>query len=201
MTSNLSSRQCSPCVCVRGCVCVDVVTVMYCIDKAAVIDCVFYCHAATDERPAGKRGAVQQCAGPRRSSDHGATSCLKHHQGQSTLSSTWPRCALMNVNHSEFYWSKRWWGGSGISWTICKSVAPHSRQITTPVAHHAKPEITQNVKLKQTHKKLNWNLNQPLTFKNCSCVCAYHCEQMSYTQHRIVLIIFPLVMQVVRYYY
>ena len=33
------------------------------------------------------------------------------------------------VNHSGFYWSKRWWGGSGISWTICKSFAPHSRQI------------------------------------------------------------------------
>ena len=36
-----------------------------------------------------------------------------------------------------FYWSKRWWGGSGISWTICKSFAPHSRQITTPVPHHS----------------------------------------------------------------
>jgi len=26
-------------------------------------------------------------------------------------------------------------GGSGISWTICKSLAPHSRQITMQ-AHH-----------------------------------------------------------------
>jgi len=26
---------------------------------------------------------------------------------------------------------------SGIRWTICKAFAPHSRQITTPVAHHA----------------------------------------------------------------
>jgi len=33
------------------------------------------------------------------------------------------------VNHSGFYWSKRWWGSSSISWTICKSFAPHSRQI------------------------------------------------------------------------
>jgi len=40
------------------------------------------------------------------------------------------------VNHSGFYWSTRWWGGSGISWTICKSFAPCSRQITTPVSHH-----------------------------------------------------------------
>ena len=28
-------------------------------------------------------------------------------------------------------------GGSGISWTICKSFAPHSRQITTAVPHHS----------------------------------------------------------------
>jgi len=28
-------------------------------------------------------------------------------------------------------------GGSGISWTICKSFAPHSRQITMPVPHHS----------------------------------------------------------------
>jgi len=41
------------------------------------------------------------------------------------------------VNHSGFYWSKRWWGGSGISWTICKSFASCSRQITTPVPHHS----------------------------------------------------------------
>jgi len=27
-------------------------------------------------------------------------------------------------------------GGSGISWTICKSFTPHSRQITMPVSHH-----------------------------------------------------------------
>jgi len=41
------------------------------------------------------------------------------------------------VNHSGFYWSKRWLGGSGISWTICKSFAPRFRQITTPVPHHS----------------------------------------------------------------
>jgi len=28
-------------------------------------------------------------------------------------------------------------GGSGISWTICKSFAPHSRQITMPTPHHS----------------------------------------------------------------
>jgi len=29
------------------------------------------------------------------------------------------------------------WDGSGISWTICKQSAPHSRQITTPTCHHS----------------------------------------------------------------
>jgi len=28
-------------------------------------------------------------------------------------------------------------GGSGISWTICKSFAPHSRQITTLAPYHS----------------------------------------------------------------
>ena len=29
------------------------------------------------------------------------------------------------------------WDGSGISWTMCKQSAPHSRQITTPTPHHS----------------------------------------------------------------
>jgi len=28
-------------------------------------------------------------------------------------------------------------GGTGISWTICKSFAPHFRQVTMPVTHHS----------------------------------------------------------------
>jgi len=32
---------------------------------------------------------------------------------------------------------ERWWGGSSISWTICKSFAPRSRQKTMPVPHHS----------------------------------------------------------------
>jgi len=32
-------------------------------------------------------------------------------------------------NYSGFYWSIRWWGGSGISWTICKLFTLCSRQI------------------------------------------------------------------------
>jgi len=41
------------------------------------------------------------------------------------------------VNHSGFYWSMRWPGGSGISWTICKSFAPCSRNLTTTVPHYS----------------------------------------------------------------
>ena len=37
-----------------------------------------------------------------------------------------------------------------------------------------------------------------LNFKNCSCVCAYH---MCTTQHRTVLIIFPVVLQTVEMFY
>jgi len=40
-------------------------------------------------------------------------------------------------NHYGFYWSKRWRGGIGISWSICKSFAPRSRQITTPIPYHS----------------------------------------------------------------
>ena len=32
---------------------------------------------------------------------------------------------------------QRLWGDSGISWTVCKSFAPRSRQITMPTPHHS----------------------------------------------------------------
>jgi len=41
------------------------------------------------------------------------------------------------LNESGFQWSKRWWDGSGISWTICKSFAPCYRQTTMPAPHHS----------------------------------------------------------------
>jgi len=53
------------------------------------------------------------------------------------FSGTIGSASTRKVNHSGFYCSKRWWGGSGISWTICKSFAPRSRQITTPIPHHS----------------------------------------------------------------
>ena len=47
------------------------------------------------------------------------------------------KSAPERLNQSEFQWSKRRWVGSGISWTICKSLAPHFRQITTPAPHRS----------------------------------------------------------------
>jgi len=47
------------------------------------------------------------------------------------------KLAPKRLNNSGFYGSKRWWGGSGISWTMCKSFAPRSRQITTPEHQHS----------------------------------------------------------------
>jgi len=32
---------------------------------------------------------------------------------------------------------QRWWGGSGINWTICKSFASYSRQITMTTPYHS----------------------------------------------------------------
>jgi len=40
-------------------------------------------------------------------------------------------------NQSGFLWSKRWLGGSGISWMTFKSLAPVSSQITMPACHHS----------------------------------------------------------------
>jgi len=48
-----------------------------------------------------------------------------------------PFSGTRKANHSGFFWSKRWWGGSGITWTICKSFAPCCRQISTPVPQHS----------------------------------------------------------------
>ena len=47
------------------------------------------------------------------------------------FNSLFSRTTSVSWHHSRFYWSKRWWGGSDISWTICTSFTPHSRQITT----------------------------------------------------------------------
>jgi len=46
---------------------------------------------------------------------------------------------LLKLQLSTTVWillKQRWWGGNGISWFICKSCAPCSRQITVPTPHH-----------------------------------------------------------------
>ena len=58
---------------------------------------------------------------------------------------------------------------------------------------------TQNAKSKQTPKlsKLFVNLNQHSSLRTAH-VCLYHCVQLLYTtQHRTVLIIFPLILQTI----
>ena len=50
------------------------------------------------------------------------------------------------LNCLGFQWSKRWWGGSGISWTICKSFVPYSRQINAPAPHHSVWRLTNSLK-------------------------------------------------------
>ena len=47
---------------------------------------------------------------------------------------------FLGHTHTHTFWillKQEMMGGSGISWTICISFAPHSRQITTPVPHHS----------------------------------------------------------------
>jgi len=47
----------------------------------------------------------------------------------------------------------------------------------------------------EINTKINLNLTNIQKCKNCSRVCVYHCAQLSYTtQHRTVLIIFPLIL-------
>jgi len=48
------------------------------------------------------------------------------------------------------------------------------------------------------HTKSKPKSKQTVNFKNCSLVCVYHCAQLPYTtQHRTVLIIFPLILQTI----
>jgi len=47
------------------------------------------------------------------------------------------KAGTRKVNHSGLYCNKSRWAGSGISWTICRSFAPRSRQITMPIPYHS----------------------------------------------------------------
>ena len=46
------------------------------------------------------------------------------------------KSASERLNQSGFLLEQEW-GSSSVTWTICKSSAPHSRQITTPALHHS----------------------------------------------------------------
>jgi len=47
---------------------------------------------------------------------------------------SWHQKGYTNLDFNEARDDK---SGCGISWTICKSFAPHSRQITTPAPYHS----------------------------------------------------------------
>jgi len=81
------------------------------------------------------------------------------------------------VNHFGFHWSKRWWGGSGISWTICKSFAPHSGQITTTVPHHSAftgrmPLLPPNQQHQSTEGTLILRQKRWKSSSQCNSVCS-----------------------------
>jgi len=73
------------------------------------------------------------------------------------------------INHYGLYWSKDDGGGSIISWTMCKSFALRSTQMTRPTRHHVTREIGYV-------SKGNWHLwsctlehgTLPLTVSNSS---------------------------------
>ena len=80
------------------------------------------------------------------------------------------------MNHSGFYWSKRWWGGSGISWTICISFAPCSRQTTMPVPHHSdfyKPDALPAAQPTTSKHWRQYN-NTSKMMKYLSVMCSLH---------------------------
>jgi len=62
-------------------------------------------------------------------------------------------------------------GGSGISWTICKSFAPHCRQITMLAPHHSSRHPTNSVKaLNATYGKCEYDWNVFLSQYNWKCL-------------------------------
>jgi len=71
--------------------------------------------------------------------------------GNRKVNPVWIRQAMMGF-----------WDGSGISWTICKQSAPHSRQTTTPIIHHSiftgrMLFVMPNQQHQSTEGKTKWN--------------------------------------------
>ena len=52
------------------------------------------------------------------------------------------------------------WGGSGISWTICKQSARHSRQITTLVVRKSAQQQAVVVMVVKAHIAAEWARNR-----------------------------------------
>ena len=67
-----------------------------------------------------------------------------------------------NVKHSRLYCCHRWWGDSGISWTICKSFVPRSRQITSPVSFYRPDALTATQQTASKHWRQHCQHYQPL---------------------------------------
>jgi len=83
------------------------------------------------------------------------------------------------LNHSGFQWSKRWWGGSSISWTIRKSFTHCFIQITTPAPHHLVFTgqmllLTPNQQHQSTEGKVMKMDTDPLLVSCCSWYSEYH---------------------------
>ena len=92
------------------------------------------------------------------------------------FNSLFSRTTWVSQHHSGFYWSKRWWGGSDISWTICKSFEPRSRvqtdnhACTSPLGFYkpdALPAAQPTVSKYWRHK---WSC------KMCLYICSLSCK-------------------------
>jgi len=86
------------------------------------------------------------------------------------------------------------------------SPSPHFLQARCHSCHptNSVKALKAEAKPEKAHKMLNLNKytktkpKPTVICKNCSYVCAYHCAQLLYTtQHRTVLMIFPLILQTV----
>ena len=80
------------------------------------------------------------------------------------------------------------------SWPICWLSTEETKPKT--IKQTTQEQNGKHTKSKPKSKKPK--SKQTVNFKNCSLVCAYHCAQLPYTtQHRTVLIIFPLILQTI----
>jgi len=145
---------------------------------------------------------------------HVSTARLRVHTQQHHATYTgqnWPHwdhmvssrhCSLINVFTSHSTQNRSFWRCSfqPISGRSVEDTTNLTQQIQTiqeqDSLSKARTKNTQNAKSKQT-QKINLNLNSHSS-KNCWYTCAYHCAQLSYTtQHRTVLMIFPLILQTI----